>query len=67
MNEPRISESECLDWPFDYIDWARENKKRADRLLVAVNDILKRAPGDYNNPLWIEMRNAAVDYEDRIG
>lgn len=65
------------DWyleevPKAYRSWARENKKRADRMLAAARrlnacvwDKLTEHGEDYE--AMSELYNAAVDYEDEIG
>lgn len=50
----------------EFMQWARENKRRADRLLAAIkqfSDVYNQA----TNELWVEIRNAAIDYEDKRG
>ena len=63
-----------MNEPFEYIAgncehdhaWARENKKRADRLLAAVQTLID-GPNMVRQGDWIELRAAAIDYEDHIG
>ena len=60
MNEPfEFSAGNCEQ----YHEWARENKKRADRLLAAVNAYMDSP--DYRE--LVELQMAALDYEDRRG
>lgn len=63
MNEPTTPTT-----PYTaYVAWARENKKRADRLLAAVKSIFRDGCGYKNDDLWIELGNAVTDYENKIG
>lgn len=66
MKEPKYPRGTT---PYDdWIEWARENKKRADRLLAAIKKFERvyNSP-DNNNAIWVEVRMAALDYEDRRG
>lgn len=66
MNEPNLA----LTWSSEYVEWARENKKRADRLLKAVQAVLLDHDWDWSVPAQqhiTELRSAALDYEDRRG
>lgn len=54
----------------EFMQWARENKRRADRLLAAAKAVVLDHDWDWSAPASnhvIELRNAATDYEDTRG
>lgn len=73
MNEPNsVNHWNGYD-PKAYEKWAKENKKRADRLLAAARAILEPMSGpsdklrEETQKRTLELQNAATDYEDTRG
>lgn len=68
MNEPNLA----LTWSSEYVVWARENKKRADRLLAIVQEILTEKHDIamialLGTRILTELEMAALDYESTRG
>lgn len=51
----------------EFMQWARENKRRADRLLKAAKEISTQHSHDFVRDVDRELRMAATDYEDMRG
>lgn len=64
MNEPEFVNHWNGYDPREYEKWARENKKRADRLMDAAFALLQ---GDRESHSFADLRAAAVDYQDTRG
>jgi hypothetical protein len=62
MNEPKIFERDA-----DWIEWARENKKRADRLASAARIVWEARDTTKECPELSTLCFALLDYEDRVG
>lgn len=52
----------------EFMQWARENKRRADRLARAAREVLYDLRGGYGHMHSMQdLESAATDYEDTRG